>query len=67
MKKGDIVNVYNYTLGGREFLEGKAKLIKKLDVLTSDTERWNVHFIDDKSDVNFERSINPDREKQSAA
>jgi hypothetical protein len=60
MEKGEIVTVYNSTIGGEEIIEGRAKLIKPSDIdntgLNEGWERWLVEFIDQPKEY-FDRVI----------
>jgi len=60
MKAGDMVEIHNTTLGGRQELEGKAKLIKPSDIgndgLEDGYEYWQVEFTDEEGEY-FDRVI----------
>jgi len=57
MEVGDIVEIKNASLSGKEVIEGKAKLLKKLRVNfpTLGWDLWQVRFSRDKTV--YERSI----------
>lgn len=56
-KRGDIVEVYNSTMSGKEFVEGNAKLVKRIRTIHENIERWIVKFLDNGDVV--ERNIYP--------
>ena len=60
MKAGDIVEVKNQTIGGRDLIEGEAKLIKPSSIgdsgLNEGWEYWLVDFTDQKGEY-FDRVI----------
>jgi hypothetical protein len=60
MKPGDIVEIHNATLGGKEIIEGKARLIKPSDIgndgLNEGWEYWQVEFTDQPGEY-FDRVI----------
>lgn len=60
MKRGDIVEVSNETLGGKAIIEGTAKLIKPSDIgndgLNHGYECWQVEFTDQPGEY-FDRII----------
>lgn len=62
MKAGDIVEISNQTMGGKQILEGKAKLIKPRDFAPLDDgwEYWQVEFVDQKGEY-FDRAVSPER------
>lgn len=53
MEKGDIVTIYNYSIGDKRAIkEGKAKLIEFISKNEIDgTERWYVRFEGDEFSV----------------
>ncbi len=51
MKAGDIVMIYNTKPSGKVFEEGKAKLIKQIDVTYADNY-WRVQFIGESETYN---------------
>ena len=55
-----MVKIYNVTLGGKQLLEGTAKLIKPSDIgndgLNEGFEFWQVEFTDEKG-VYFDRIV----------
>ena len=60
MKPGDIVTIYNESIGGKQILEGQAKLIKPSDMgndgLSDGYEYWLVEFTDQKGEY-FDRVV----------
>jgi hypothetical protein len=60
MKKGDLVEIYNTTIGGKQVTEGTAKLIRPSDIgnegLNDGYEFWQVEFTDQKGEY-FDRII----------
>ena len=60
MKRGDKVKIYNATAGGKQILEGVAKLIEPSEIgnegLNPGFEYWQVEFID-QTGVFFDRII----------
>jgi len=60
MKAGDITKIYNTTLGGKQVVEGEAKLIKPSDLgndgLSPGYECWLLEFTDQKGEY-FDRVI----------
>jgi len=60
MKAGDITKIYNTTLGGKQVLEGEAKLVKPSDIgndgLEDGYEYWQVEFTDERGEY-FDRVI----------
>lgn len=63
MKAGDIVSIYNKTIGGEDILEGEAKLIKPSDIdnggLNDGFELWQIEFTDQLGEY-FDRIIKQD-------
>ncbi len=60
MKAGDIAEIGNKTLGGNDFIEGMAKLIKPSEIgndgLNDGYEFWVVEFTDQAGEY-FDRII----------
>ena len=61
MNRGDIVTIYNTTLGGKQIIvEGRAKLIKPSDIgndgLNKGWEYWQVEFTEQKDEY-FDRIV----------
>jgi hypothetical protein len=60
MKKGDLVNIYTTTFGGKQILEGHAKLVKPSNIsnegLSNGYEYWLVEFTDQKGEY-FDRVV----------
>lgn len=60
MKPGDMTDIYNQTIEGKDILEGQAKLIKPSDIgndgLNNGYEYWQVEFVDQRGEY-FDRVI----------
>jgi len=57
MKSRDIVEIENQSIGGKSFVEGKAKLIKPIEGKNiAGYEYWQVEFIDQKGEY-FNRIV----------
>ena len=60
MKAGDLVEIKNQTIGGKDIIEGRAKLIKPSGIgnrgLTDKFEYWLVEFTDQKGEY-FDRVV----------
>ncbi len=58
LKYGDVVEIQNSTLSGKPVIEGKARLVKKLDKEVPDFEFWLVKFEEDhKEDPLYRRWV----------
>jgi len=62
MKKGDTVDIYNMTLSGKPFKEGKAKLLEKL-IDNEEQEYWRVIF-PGEGETPVQRWIDKERKEQ---